>query len=114
MEDTLTASIHNGDGHDREVHLFHLDTSRALPLYPEVMNTTAERIKSLNLQAHPEEDGGDLSLPRHRHLGRASVPACTGILFLLEQGRVSTFHRIDADELWHYHEGEPRSRSHAE
>ena len=51
---------------------------------------------------------GDLSFFGHRHLGRGGErSACTGILFLLEQGQVSTFHRIDADELWHYHEGSP-------
>lgn len=86
----------------------HLDTSRA-PLYPEVMNTTAERIKSLNLQAHPE---GGWYVETYRSSDTVTWEggersACTGILFLLEQGQVSTFHRIDADELWHYHEGSP-------
>ena len=85
-----------------------LDT-RTLALYPVSMNTTADRIKSLNLQAHPE---GGWYVETYRSPDTVTWEggersACTGILFLLEQGQVSTFHRIDADELWHYHEGGP-------
>ncbi|MDG9925777.1 MULTISPECIES: cupin domain-containing protein [unclassified Pseudomonas] len=66
----------------------------------------AELIRQLQLAAHPE--GG-----YYRRLftsdlrdadGRA---ASSAIFFLLPGGVVSRWHRVDADELWHYHEGAP-------
>jgi len=32
---------------------------------------------------------------------------CTAILYLLASGQRSRFHRIDADEIWHFHRGDP-------
>ncbi|UZZ09696.1 cupin domain-containing protein [Ectopseudomonas mendocina] len=63
-------------------------------------------IDSLGLQAHPE--GGfyrRLFVSAQRDArGRA---ASSAILFLLPAGAVSRWHRVDADELWHFHEGDP-------
>jgi len=66
----------------------------------------AELIRELRLAAHPE--GGyyrrvfesSLRLPCGR-------PSSTAILFLLPAGAVSRWHKVDADELWHFYEGEP-------
>lgn len=33
--------------------------------------------------------------------------AATGIYFLLEDGDFSAFHRIAADEMWHFYDGQP-------
>ncbi|WP_043311399.1 cupin domain-containing protein [Pseudomonas sp. ML96] len=66
----------------------------------------AELIRELQLAAHPE--GG-----YYRRLFTSSVrdthgrAASSAILFLLPGGTASRWHRIDADELWHFHEGAP-------
>jgi predicted cupin superfamily sugar epimerase len=66
----------------------------------------AELIRELQLAAHPE--GGYyrrlFTSALHDGEGRA---ASSAILFLLPGGAVSRWHRVDADELWHYHEGAP-------
>lgn len=63
-------------------------------------------IDSLGLAAHPE--GGyyrRLFVSAQRNAqGRA---ASSAILFLLPGGAISRWHRVDADELWHFHEGDP-------
>ncbi|WP_263140509.1 cupin domain-containing protein [Pseudomonas sp. RIT-PI-AD] len=66
----------------------------------------AELIERLALTAHPE--GGYYRrvfesvqrLPGGRRCSSA-------ILFLLPAGVASRWHRVDADELWHFYEGEP-------
>jgi predicted cupin superfamily sugar epimerase len=66
----------------------------------------AELIRELQLAAHPE--GG-----YYRRLFTSALrdadgrAASSAILFLLPGGVVSRWHRVDADELWHYHEGAP-------
>ncbi|UTW06937.1 cupin domain-containing protein [Pseudomonas benzenivorans] len=66
----------------------------------------AELIAALQLQAHPE--GGYyrrlFESAQRLHSGR---PCSTAILFLLPAGVASRWHRVDADELWHFHEGAP-------
>lgn len=66
----------------------------------------AELIRELQLAAHPE--GGyyrrQFTSLRRDADGRA---ASSAILFLLPGGVASRWHRIDADELWHFHEGAP-------
>lgn len=63
-------------------------------------------IEALQLQAHPE--GG-----YYRRLFESSQQAADGrlcssaIVFLLPAGVISRWHRVDADELWHYYEGAP-------
>lgn len=36
-------------------------------------------------------------------------PAATSIYFLLEEGDYSAFHRLQADEVWYFHDGQPLS-----
>ena len=65
-----------------------------------------ELIALLQLQAHPE--GG-----YYRRLFESAECLPSGrllsssIIFLLPGGHVSRWHRVDADELWHFYEGAP-------
>jgi len=63
-------------------------------------------IRLLDLQPHPE--GGHFREtfrdPRSDGDGRA---ASTAIYFLLQDGEVSRWHRIDAAEIWHWYAGAP-------
>ena len=63
-------------------------------------------IEALNLEAHPE--GGYyrrlFESPQTTPDGRL---CSTSIVFLLPAGAVSRWHRVDADELWHFYEGAP-------
>jgi hypothetical protein len=72
------------------------------------MNDEAKAIiDRLQLAPHPE--GG-----WYRETWRASGEgraAGTAILFLLEAGRRSHWHRVDADELWLWHAGAPLTLS---
>ena len=52
----------------------------------------------LALAPHPE--GG-----RYRETFRS--PAITSIFFLLASGEISRWHRVLADEVWHFYEGDP-------
>jgi predicted cupin superfamily sugar epimerase len=67
------------------------------------MTCLRDLIGELRLERHPE--GG-----WYRETWRAEAPAggrspATAILFLLEQGRRSHWHRVDATELWLFHAG---------
>lgn len=69
------------------------------------MSETRRLIEALNLQPHPE--GG-----WYRETWRADSAAgerasATAILFLLEDGQRSHWHRVDAAELWLFHAGSP-------
>lgn len=69
----------------------------------------ADLIAHLRLSPHPE--GG-----WYRETWRAAAPAgeratATAILFLLEQGGRSHWHRVDAAELWLWHAGAPLTLS---
>ncbi|WP_049621599.1 cupin domain-containing protein [Frateuria defendens] len=61
-------------------------------------------IRRLDLQPHPE--GG-----HYRRIHPLPQPAQRGALsaihFLLPAGEVSAWHRVDAEEVWHYVEGDP-------
>jgi predicted cupin superfamily sugar epimerase len=60
-------------------------------------------IRTLNLQPHPE--GGHFRENfRDQNPGRAFS---TAILFLLRDGEVSRWHRVDAAEIWHFYRGAP-------
>lgn len=64
-----------------------------------------EIIETLGLQPHPE--GG-----WYRETWRAEAtdgerPAGTAIYYLLERGQRSHWHRVDADEIWHFYAGDP-------
>ena len=69
------------------------------------MTDAASLIAALQLQPHPE--GG-----WYRETWRAEAPAgerasATAILFLLEAGQRSHWHKVDATELWLFHAGSP-------
>ena len=67
------------------------------------MSEARALIETLGLQPHPE--GG-----WYRETWRAEAPpgeraSATAILFLLEAGQRSHWHRVDATELWLFHAG---------
>ena len=70
------------------------------------MTTAAGMIDRLGLKPHPE--GGWY---RETWRSQAALPdgraAGTAILFLLEEGHRSHWHRIDAEELWIFQAGAP-------
>ena len=64
-----------------------------------------ELVATLGLAPHPE--GGF-----YREVHRTSTPpgvrpASTLIYFLLVRGQFSRWHRVDAEETWHFYEGSP-------
>ena len=68
-----------------------------------------EIIALLGLEPHPE--GGHF-----RETWRAAAPpgeraAGTAIYYLLEAGEISRWHRVDADEMWHWYAGSPLALS---
>ncbi len=68
------------------------------------MSSAIEIIRHLDLQPHPE--GG-----HYRETFRAPEAgergAVTAIFYLLQEGEVSAWHRVDAVEQWHYYAGAP-------
>jgi predicted cupin superfamily sugar epimerase len=73
-------------------------------------NTAAGIISALGLAPHPE--GGHFREtfrdPRTDPSGRS---VSTAIYFLLGQGEVSRWHRVDAAEVWHWYGGDPLALS---
>jgi predicted cupin superfamily sugar epimerase len=71
----------------------------------------AALVATLGLIAHPE--GGYYGeLYRSDSMvqpadGRGQRPALTTIYFLLPEGAVSRWHRVQSDEVWHFYEGAP-------
>ncbi|MDH1009806.1 cupin domain-containing protein [Pseudomonas nicosulfuronedens] len=63
-------------------------------------------IDTLQLSPHPE-GGFYRRVFESGLLGADGRPQSSAILFLLPAGTVSRWHRVDADELWHFHEGSP-------
>jgi len=71
----------------------------------------ADLIHTLALRPHPE--GGHFAevfksphrVPRPE--GDGTRAALTSIYFLLAEGERSRWHRVAADEVWHYYEGDP-------
>ncbi len=61
-------------------------------------------IKKLGLHPHPEGGWYRETWAGPVIAGRASG---TAILFLLKAGKPSHWHRVDADEIWHFHAGAP-------
>lgn len=70
----------------------------------------SELVETLGMRPHPE--GGHYvevfrSAQRVRDLDRnVERAAITTIYFLLAAGEFSRWHRVQADEIWHYHEGD--------
>jgi predicted cupin superfamily sugar epimerase len=70
------------------------------------MTGTAEAlIGRLGLAPHPE--GGWYRQTWVAPAAPGERPAGTAILFLLKAGETSHWHRVDADEIWHFHAGAP-------
>jgi hypothetical protein len=79
---------------------------------PEAMHPrAAELARELDLLPHPE--GGRFRETFRSHLrvrpDRAPADRCalTTIYFLLAAGEQSRWHRVTADEAWHFYEGDP-------
>ena len=72
------------------------------------MTTTAvsaeEIIQRLDLQPHPE-GGFYRETFRDRPAPGTGRAASTAIYFLLTEGQISRWHRVDAAEVWHFHAG---------
>lgn len=64
-----------------------------------------ELIEHLGLLPHPE---GGAYRETYRHApAEGGRGAGTAIYFLLRRGEKSRFHRVDADEIWHFYAGAP-------
>lgn len=74
--------------------------------------TAAEVIAQLDLQPHPEggyfkETFRDPATVREAGDSLETRAASTAIYFLLKDGEVSRWHRVDAAEVWHWYAGDP-------
>ena len=69
-------------------------------------NDAKALIARLRLQPHPE-GGHYRETFRDPELDETGRARSTAILFLLDAGEVSEWHRIDAAEIWHWHAGAP-------
>ncbi|MCY1343230.1 hypothetical protein D9M68_246670 [compost metagenome] len=65
----------------------------------------AELIRGLGLQLHPE--GGYYRRTFESAQAVYGRRCASAILYLLPGGVNGRWHRVDADELWHFHEGAP-------
>lgn len=70
------------------------------------MRSAQEMIEALGLQPHPE-GGWYRETWRSPPLAPGGRAQATSILFLLEDGRRSHWHRVDAGELWLFQAGAP-------
>jgi predicted cupin superfamily sugar epimerase len=76
------------------------------------VQSAKEIIETLGLQPHPEGGHYRETFRDGRSVeGRA---ASTAIYFLLAEGEVSRWHRVDAAEIWHHYGGAPLRLSVAE
>jgi predicted cupin superfamily sugar epimerase len=64
-----------------------------------------EVIRLLELEAHPEGGYFRETFRDSKRIGERS--ASTAIFFLLKEGEISRWHRIDAVEVWHWYGGAP-------
>jgi predicted cupin superfamily sugar epimerase len=64
-----------------------------------------EVVRLLQLEAHPEGGYFRETFRDSKRVGERS--ASTAIYFLLKQGQISRWHRIDSVELWHWYGGAP-------
>lgn len=73
------------------------------------METPALLINHYDMKKHPE---GGYYTETYRsedfiNLDRGKRSLCTAIKFLLTKDEISHFHRIESDEGWHFHLGDP-------
>lgn len=73
------------------------------------MKTAQDWIETLALEPHPEGGFYRQTYRAQRLLG-GHRPVSTGIYFLLRARDISAFHRIDADEMWHFYASTPATR----
>ncbi|MEO6454977.1 MAG: cupin domain-containing protein [Ginsengibacter sp.] len=79
------------------------------------MVTAQQLIQRYALQPHPEGGWYKESYKSTAHISQNALPDnfngarvfSTAIYFLLGQGNFSAFHRIKADECWHFYAGDP-------
>jgi predicted cupin superfamily sugar epimerase len=79
------------------------------------MITHQQLIEHYQLQPHPEGGWYTQTYKSSENIEAAALPNrftgdrpfSTAILFLLEQGNFSAFHRIRSDECWHFYAGDP-------
>ncbi len=71
--------------------------------------SAADVIRLLDLKPHPE--GGHYRETFRDARGDGGRAASTAIYFLLAEGEVSRWHRVDAAEVWHWHAGAPLALS---
>jgi len=75
------------------------------------MSDTAARIEELkaSLRLQPHVEGGHYYRfhPSKAVEHAGARHAMSAIHYLLEAGQCSSWHRVDAEELWHFVEGEP-------
>ena len=69
------------------------------------MATPRELVDRLELSPHPE--GGWYKETWRAPVEGGQRAASTAILFLLEAGQRSHWHRVDTDEIWLWHAGDP-------
>ncbi|MCR8967530.1 cupin domain-containing protein [Streptococcus zalophi] len=74
-----------------------------------MVKSVAEWVKLLDMEAHPE---GGYFREVERSKDKITIDGkerslFTSIYFLLEKENPSHFHRLTADEIWYYHEGQP-------
>ena len=73
--------------------------------------TADDIIAHFSLMPHPE--GGWYRQTWVAAANDGERPAGTAILFLLKAGESSHWHRVDADEIWHFHAGAALELRHA-
>lgn len=69
------------------------------------MTTAADLIARFGLERHPE--GGWYRQTWVADASDGQRPSGTAILFLLQAGERSHWHKVDAAEIWHFHAGAP-------
>jgi predicted cupin superfamily sugar epimerase len=69
----------------------------------------AALIAALDLKPHPE--GGHFRETFRHAPPQGGRGAMTAIYYLLQEGEVSAWHRVDADEIWHFYAGAPLALS---
>lgn len=74
---------------------------------PASSPTAAALIARLGLQPLPHEGGYFARTWTSRETLLNGRPTGTAIYFLLTRDSFSALHRLDADELWHFHAGDP-------
>lgn len=67
--------------------------------------TAGEVVRLLALEPHPEGGFYRETFRAPAEPGRRA--ASTAIYYLLREGEVSAWHRVDADEVWHWYAGAP-------